>query len=251
MKMYWFALSLLFVLSCQKKEKNMNLEEYIEDNSDLEQVSLTAFVLSDINQLSPSGNGGPFSEFYFEKPSDAFDLRYFATKDVKKTDALKYYKPVNKLPMGDSPAFNGGLRRTGVGDASIEKKVVLTYKTAGKIHISEPVLVKQSTAPTEYNDDLLIVKESGITPYFEWQDGGSEVLNQRYFLVISDSIENLISGIYTTNKNFEFYDSSSVIESLAISTAELQPNSKYIATVFGISDFHWVNFVARKAFYTN
>ena len=85
-------------------------------------------------------------------------------------------------------------------------------------------------------------------PKFVWEDNAVGD-NAIYFQVISDDQNNLISGTYTYDNYFQFYDLENVV--LNITTQTPQPltlNQEYNFTLMDVSEDNWVNWVVLKTF---
>ena len=86
-------------------------------------------------------------------------------------------------------------------------------------------------------------------PEFTWQDGAI-VENVIYFQVIQDDRGDLLSGTYTFDKHFKFYDLSNVV----LNIRDLQPapvleeGRSYKFIMMGVSEDNWVNLVMEKDF---
>jgi len=113
------------------------------------------------------------------------------------------------------------------------------------------IRLKTNIKPTEKNADLVETFEDVVSPSFTWQDGQIEE-NIIYFHIISDLDDNLISGTYTIEKNFTFYDLSNVVFNITDTTfvPTLEPNQDYKFTLMGVSEDNWVNLFAQKEFST-
>lgn len=129
---------------------------------------------------------------------------------------------------------------------------IVTYKTPGKFHMFNPIRLKTNTKPTEINTSLIKVSENGLTPSFTWDSG---LINENiiYFHIISDANDNLISGTYTIEKEFTFYDLSNVVFNITdtSSTPLLKPDNQYKFTLMGVSEDNWINLFAEIEFSTN
>ena len=126
---------------------------------------------------------------------------------------------------------------------------VVTYKTPGKLHVCTPIRLKTNEKPTETNAALVEIDEAGVHPSFSWEDGLIRE-NVIYFQVISDEAGNLISGTYTIEKAFTFYDLSNVVFNITDSTTTpaLEPNKIYRFTLMGVSEDNWVNLFSEIPF---
>jgi len=64
---------------------------------------------------------------------------------------------------------------------------------------------------------------------------------------------NLISGTYTIEKTFTFYDLSNVVFNITDpnSNPTLEANQTYKFILMGVSEDNWINFFLEKEFITN
>lgn len=239
-------LSCLVFLGCNKN-KGKTLESYIDENSSLERAELIACAAG-----TPDGFNGdsqcPTSVFFYPIEG-ATDIRYFEAEKLK--DSLKFKKYFEK-DLSQSLVFNGYLRKFNNSEFKKERMGIVTYKTNGKLHVCDPIRLKTNEKPTETNSALITVTENGVTPLFEWTDGIIDE-NVIYFQVISDMDGNLISGTYTYEKHFEFYNLDNVVLNVSPTntTPTLAPNQDYRFTLMAVSEDNWVNLFGEKVFSTN
>jgi hypothetical protein len=187
------------------------------------------------------------SVFFYPRPG-VTNVQYFETENtgVDKNDLENYsvvIKPIQNV-------FNGYLQKFEV-TASFEKWAIVSFEENGKTHLSNPIRLKQFTKPTEYLPENLSVTEATSTPIFNWQDG---LYNDTkiYFQVISDVQNNLISGTYTFDRTFQFYNLENVVLNITKGTPDpLQPGNSYGITLMAVSEDNWVNMIAEKQFIAN
>lgn len=234
---------LLIAVSCNKKKAKDSLSYYLSENETLEQADLIACAAS---QSLISSNTTYPTDIFFYPISGAYNYRYFECEDLAdSSDFKKYFE--KDLPQ--LPVFNGYLYKFRNTDFEGERMGVVTYEASGKLHISTPIRLKNNTKPTEFNSSLLNITENNITPNFSWQDGTIKE-NVIYFQVISDTLGNFISGTYTYDLSFTFYDLSNVVLNITTENPELKPNSLYNFTLMAVSEDNWVNLICEKTFYT-
>ena len=236
----------LATISCNKKKAKSSLSYYIETNQTLVRADLIACAAS----ISPlSSNTTYTSDVFFYPIEGASDFRYFECEKLKDSANFEKYYEKNII---EEPVFNGYLFKFRNTSFEGERMGVVTYKTPGKLHVCTPIRLKTNTKPTEFNSGLMMVTENDTTPSFEWTDGSIKE-NVIYFQVISDTLGNLISGTYTYEPLFSFYDLSNVV--LNITPTDQLPmldiNSRYYITLMAVSEDNWVNLIAEKTFYTN
>jgi len=154
--------------------------------------------------------------------------------------------------LSNEPIFNGYLWKYNNTPFPGERMAVVTYKTPGRIHACTPIRMKTNAKPRENRPELGQVIENGVTPSFVWEDG-SIPENVIYFQIISDEDENFISGTYTIDKNFTFYDLENVVFNITdtSSVPTLLPNRPYTFTFMGVSEDNWVNLYFEHEFRTD
>ncbi|MFY0606379.1 MAG: hypothetical protein JXR10_06680 [Cyclobacteriaceae bacterium] len=223
--------------------------------------SLAALILSnpslEIDELIACAAGNNNNDFgtvdfptsvFFYPVKGSSDFRYYEATDL--ADSLNFDKYYQFFP-DQSPVFNGYLRRFHREVFSGERMCIVTYVTEQKLHISDPIRIKTNTKSTEVNAELGTIV-SGTEPYFEWKDGFIDE-NVIYFQVVSSLDGDFISGTYTYEKHFTFYDVSNVVLNVTdpSTNPKLQPDSTYRFTMMGVSEDNWVNLLIEKEFTTN
>ena len=237
---------LLLLLSCGKEGtfKEISLSDYLVENESLELADLVACA---------GGKSGGFlggadkpTDVFFYPVSGARDFRYFETQNLEDSaDFNKFFQ----VDLEDEPVFNGYLWKFNRGAFEEERMGVVTYRTPGKLHVCTPIRLKTNVKPTEVNPGLLEVVDHDLSPEFVWADGQIQE-NVIYFQVISDLDDNFISGTYTFEKNFTFYDLSNVVFNITdtASTPSLNPGQTYRFTLMGVSEDNWINLYGEREF---
>ncbi|MFT4667575.1 MAG: hypothetical protein ACI8YQ_002426 [Polaribacter sp.] len=189
----------------------------------------------------------PTSTFFLPK-SGATDFKYFETENLG--DSLDFSKYIEK-DLSFSPVFNGYLQKFNNNTFTGERMAVVTYQRDGALHSSTPIRLKVNPKPTELNPSLLTITPDGINPGFSWEDG-TIAENVIYFQVISDADGNLISGTYTIEKQFTFYNLDNVVLNIADQNPApvLEANTSYQFTMMAVSEDNWVNLLLEQAFMT-
>lgn len=246
-----FIIILSFTLGCTKDRlPDLNesiLADYIASHENLELDELIACAGGD-----PTGFLGetdfPTSIFFYPIEG-AYDFRYFESELIDAPDDFTNYI---RKDLEDIPVFNGYLRRFLNPSFDGEKQGIVTYRTPGKLHVCNPIRQKTNNKATEINPSLVQIEENGVHPTFNWQDGLIDE-NAIYFQVISDAEGNLISGTYTFDQSFTFYELDNVVLNItdSTSTPTLQPDQTYRFTMMGVSLDNWVNLLIEKDFSTN
>ncbi|MEL7339755.1 MAG: hypothetical protein AAGM67_04650 [Bacteroidota bacterium] len=223
------------------------LADYLELNQALERADLVACAAGREEGFLESA--ATPTDVFFYPITGATDFRYFEAESI--ADSADFSKYVRK-ELADEPVFNGYLWKFNNLPFTGERMGVVTYKSDGKLHVCTPIRLKTNLKPTEINPDLAEVMENGLTPSFRWEDGEIKE-NVIYFQVISDLDGNLISGTYTVEKEFTFYDLSNVVFNITdpSSDPKLAPNQQYRFTLMAVSEDNWVNLFFEKEFSTD
>ncbi|MGK0365983.1 MAG: hypothetical protein ACI85O_003053 [Saprospiraceae bacterium] len=226
-----------------------NLAKYIQENpgSRLVRDSLIACAAS----MADTNVEFPISIFFLPV-NGASNFRYFETEniDVDNSDLANY----EEMKLGTEPVFNGYLQRFPRSVISANTWGIVTNKREdGNIYISNPIRLKYNDLPTEHNSDLVTIHQSQpLSPLFTWEDGSIDE-NEIYFQVISQESGDLLSGTYTYERSFRFYDVSNVV--LNIRDIEpipmLETGKNYGFLLMAVSVDNWVNLVITKEFSTN
>jgi len=248
-------LLILVLNSCGEEEDrspqaSTTLASYIDINVDRRLVrdSLIACALG-ADQGFISDPRDPISILYYPE-GDVSEVGYFesASIDVNPDDLTNYtYKSLE-----DRPLFNGYLRmlireRT---DQNVWCRV--TFVRDGNIHISNAIRIKYNDFPTESNNEVLSIDQSAnLSPIFTWTDGLID-RNAIYFHVVLDDEGELVSGTYTFEKTFQFYNLSNVVLNIrdVNPPPTLEPSSDYTFVLMAVSLDNWVNLLIEQPFST-
>ncbi|WP_299885274.1 hypothetical protein [uncultured Lacinutrix sp.] len=182
--------------------------------------------------------------FYYPE-NGASNIRFYETNttDVDKLDYSKY----KRIDLESDPFFNGYLGKfTRV--SQIEKWIIITYELNNEIKISNPIRSKQITKPTVWNENVTINTETTLMPKFTWPNNAFGD-NAIYFEVIATAENNLLSGTYTYENNFQYYNTSNVVLNITNGEpSQLIQDAEYNFTLMDVSEDNWVNLVTRKTF---
>lgn len=242
---FLYIITLVFLIGCSENETTVvpsNLQEYINQNSQLQADEVIACAASDKDNASTS--------YIFYYPiSGATDIRYFETDALVAND--KDFSLYKEKALEIQDVFGGKIQRFVRRENTTETWCIVTYKTNGKLHKSNPIRLKQATKPTEWTDKVTITRTNPTEPIFTWQDGMIDE-NEIYFSVINDVNNQFISGVYTYEKNFQYYNLSNVVLNINTETPpNLVANTSYNYVMMGVSIDNWVNLVIQKPFETN
>lgn len=249
MKNTLIVLLVITIVSCTKQSTNeiTTLDTYINQSDTVLYNKIIACAAGSPNGISGE-NKFETSVFFYPIPG-ATDYKYFETLFVK--DSVNFDKYI-QTKLVSEPVFNGYLRKFNRGKFKSERMGIVTYRVGEQLHICTPVRIKTNVKPTEVNPNLLTTTENNITPNFTWTDGEIDE-NVIYFQVISELSGEFISGTYTYQKQFTFYDLSNVVLNVTNpnTTPQLLPNKTYNFTMMAVSEDNWVNLMFQVPFQTH
>ncbi len=183
----------------------------------------------------------------FQYPvNGASDAKVYETKgtDIDENDFSNY----EKVMVNGTPFFNGYLQQFD-RDLNVEKWIIVTHELDGEIKLSNPIRTKQVSKASKWIDEVNIDQETSTMPRFTWiknQFGDNAI----YFQVVSDAQNNLLSGTYTLENTFQYYNTSNVILNITTETPPiLSVGTEYNFSLMDVSEDNWVNlFVLNKKF---
>jgi len=226
-----------FGCSVDKEVLTGTLQAVVEDNE---------IVLDNVIACAASNqNDGRTSVFLYPREGGT-NIRYFETRsrDSDKNDFSQY----DEFDVSPQNIFNGYLKRieTRVDEG---KWVIVSFEEDDKVHLCNPIRIKKDSKPTEYLPDSVSVANIDTTmPRFTWSDGNHDD-TAIYFQVVSDTQSDLLSGTYTYERTFQYYNTSNVVLNVTRETPpELDLNETYNFTLMGVSEDNWVNLFAELPF---
>ncbi|PCE66301.1 hypothetical protein [Sediminicola luteus] len=234
----FFAFSLLFLsIGCQSDDDNgpITLASLLQNQQTEEGGVIACAASADLNQV--------FVFYYPEAGAD--NIRYFESPDA--STAPKDWDSYSEVILETEPVFNGYLGRFVISPAQ-EKWVVVTFEKEGVLHFSNPIRLKQNSQPTVWHDQVSLDKNQATMPRFEWAPG-PDGLNAIFFQVVTNAQNDLLSGTYTYDSFFRYYDTSNVVLNVTTqSPPQLQFGNTYGFTLMAVSLDNWVNTVIEKEF---
>ena len=193
---------------------------------------------------SGSENPDEIIAYVYPRPG-ATDLRYFETSNatVDKDDFNEYLQI--DLPIEDF--FNGYLK-TFTRQTVEEKWVIISFRESGILHISNPIRLKHQVANTVFTDQIAVDQTTPGMPLFTW-DNLSNDDNAIYFQVVSDQTDELLSGTYTFEEQFQYYVLDNVVLNITEETPpDIISETNYGFTLMGVSEDNWVNVLGQRSF---
>lgn len=238
------GLSLVFSTACYKNEpapftlNSGSLQKYLEENTATQKDFVIACSASDKN------NPDIVYSFYYPLPGVS-DIRYYELVDLTKSDSS--FADYVKVDLPQEAVFNGYLGRF-IRSSGNETFATVTYERADTLYMANPIRFKQNTQPTVWTDSVNIDFTEALKPKFTWTDIRITD-NVIYFQVISDASGNLLSGTYTTEKTFQYYNTDNVVLNVTRDTpSSLEIGETYRFTLMAVSADNWVNMVIQKDF---
>ena len=235
---FYVPLIVFLVLSCSTDA--LNVEETLNDSLASKQV-----IRDNVIACAASNSDDNLISVFFYPRQGVTNIRYYETIDSSfdKNDFNNYTQV--ETPIID--VFNGFLKKYEVA-SEVEKWVIITFDEAGQTHLSNPIRLKQNTKPTEYLSQNVSVNASTTMPSFSWQDGSYDD-TKIYFQVVSNEENDLLSGTYTFERNFQYYKLDNVVLNITKgSPPALTSGDQYGFTLLAVSEDNWVNLFAEVPF---
>ncbi len=240
MKFTKYIIILLFVSSCSKSDDDTPIHSTLEQYTSNRTTEMGAVIAC----AAKEENTNAVLTFFY--PEDgASNIQYFETgnAEVDKEDFGNYAR----LDLSSSPFFNGHLRFFS-RNLTEEKWIVVTYELGGEIKISNPIRTRQFTKSSVWNDMVTIDQDTSLMPKFSWEANAFGD-NAIYFQVVSNAQGDLLSGTYTHENQFQYYDTTNVVLNVTEETPpELVGDVEYNFTLMDVSLDNWVNLVTQKSF---
>ena len=247
------ALSALSLTGCGSEEEellpdNLSLSSYISQlNLPVQRDSLIACAASGQFGILQDDMEQPVSILYLPL-ENIRDLRYFEATSLP--DDFEDFSAYRGMPLTNSPLLDGVLRKLNRPATSQEAAGFVTFIRNNKLFISNRIHIKDSFQPTVFlNNEITINQNVSLMPEFSWQDLSGE-MDAIYFHVMSDENDVQISGTYTFETNFQFYNLDNVVLNITDPTSNpmLINNRDYILSIMAVSIDNWVNFLATREF---
>jgi len=178
------------------------------------------------------------------------DFLYFRSTDVLSaaTDLSRYDFTAGN---GTRSVANGFFEVLPVEqpEAGEEELFIVGFVKGSKLYVSNPISLKGADLPTAaFPGELSIDSSQPVNPAFSWSNTpGNNVI---FFHLLTDMAGNVVSGTYSTETNFSYYNLSNVVLNVSPGTppASLFTGDSYRMTVMGVGPNNWVNFIRDVAF---
>lgn len=213
-----------------------NLQEFLDSETINTDTQITSFA------ASSDGNDN-LAYIYFYPETDARDFRYYETENINvdENDFTNYRRKM----LTSEAVFGAKFRRFSLTD-DIESWYIVTYEIDEVIYKSNPIQLKNISQPTVYKTEIIPTYPETLKPLFTWED--YTTTNDRYLHVITDNSSAFVSGIYTEDKTFQYYDTSNATPVNSETPPDLVLEDQYNCTIMGLSSDNWVNLIIQDAF---
>ena len=236
-----FLLVLTVLFSCSEDSDSTvprNLQEYVADNNNVMEQGVLAFAANaDANTA--------LTYIYYYPEDGAVDFRYYELTDntLEKDNFVNY----RRQSLESRPDFGAKLQRfSRTGDS--ETWCLVTYKKEGILHISNPIKLNNTSKSTKYLDAVVINYRTTIEPNFTWDDTASNN-SVKYLQLLTDVEDNFISGTFTENTFFQYYNTDNVTLNLNKEIPKaLVADQVYNFSMFGVGADNWVELVIKEQF---
>ena len=231
-----YILVALFLSSCSTDDANTLIDQseslinYIEERT-VENGAVIACAGNTLNDID-------IIEIFFYPEDGATNYKLYETSssDVNPNDFINY----NQISLNDVAVFNGYLRKF-VGNFNSERWFIVSFEIGDEIKLSNPIRIKNLSQPTLFTNQISINQEETQMPLFSW-NVNSEVNNAIFFEVLSTIDDDLISGTYTFETQFQYYDTSNVVLNITNGTPpNLVLGEDYKMTIMDVSEDNWIN----------
>lgn len=239
----------LLLVSCGDQESlPISLQDYIA-----EQANLPAH--NELIACAAGGQSGLLDDAAVSmilKPHylGISDLRYYesASADIDPQDLSQFVEKEAE----EAALFNGFLHRFKLPTPASDRWARVSFIANDTLWYCKAVKLKFHEQASVFNADWCSVDLNEPTePHFTWEEGTSQN-NIIFFQVVSEQNGQAISGTYTHDLTFQFYDLSNVVLNVTHPgpMPTLLPNENYQFTVMGVSEDNWVNLMVQKDFST-
>lgn len=226
------------ILSCSTDA--INVEKTLNDS-----LSSKRIVRDNVIACAASNENDDLISLFFYPRTGVTNIQYYETENSKvdKNDFNNYLPVV--FPITD--VFNGFLKKFEISSDN-EKWAIVSFDEGGQTHLSNPIRLKHRTKRTEYLPQNVVIEARSNMPNFSWQDG-TYTDTKIYFQVVSDAANNLLSGTYTFEKEFQYYTLDNVVLNITKGTPPtLKNDASYHFSLLAVSEDNWVNLFSEVPF---
>lgn len=245
MKRYFYFLTFLLLWACSEDSEQSTIEPAIPTLATI----IEDREISESSVIACAGSNEDPSEvtvYVYPRPG-VTDIRYFETQevDLDPNDYANY----TELDVSLGGLFNDFLN-VFIVSPETERWVIITFEEDGILNISNPIRFRHITQATEFlpQNVSLSNETDPIMPEFTWVDGTFDDAII-YFHVVSTANNDLLSGTYTFERNFQYY----VLDNVVLNVTEEEPPNldlgvPYNFTLLSVTEDNWVNLFSEIPF---
>ena len=228
-----------------------SLSSFIRSNNLTEQPdSLIACAFSGDHAFLPQGLGDDariLSYSYF--PEGDF-LYFHSTDEVAASADLSHY--IFRRALGARNVASGFFEVIPLAQPAVGtfERMMVARVIGGKVYLSNPIFIKGEDEPTTaFRGELATEDAASGNPGFSWPESPGD--NVIYFQLLTDGNNRVVSGTYTVEPEFTYYQTDNVVLNVSpgVPPATLPTtNGPYRMTVMGVGANNWVNFIRDVGF---
>jgi len=193
-----------------------------------------------------SGSENPDEYIVYAYPRPGVeDIRYFETDSIvaDPNDFSNY----SQVDITEEDFFNGYLIKF-TRETTNEKWVIVSFFENEILNLSTPIRIKHQSQSTLFTEEVIIDQSQIGKPLFDW-NSVTHPEDIIYFQVVSDANDDLLSGTYTIEPQFRYYELDNVVLNITRETPpDLIVNDDYQFTLMGVSIDNWVNTIVQRRF---
>jgi len=251
MKKILIVLSMVLIVfvSCKDSDdtSDKSLQTYIDTNTEW-----TPF-----NELIACAAGGqvgflddpsgPLSMFFYPKPYST-NFKYYETSSIDE-DPLDLAL-FEERTLVQEPLFNGFMKRFILPKPEKDVWARVSYLSNDTLWYCKAVKIKYNENPTLFAPEFCEINSSApLEPIFSWQDEPNHD-NIIYYQLVSDERGDALSATYTTDQNFQYYNTDNVVLNVTRPgpVPALQIDKDYNFILMGVDKENWVNLIIAQPF---
>ncbi|WP_053002261.1 hypothetical protein [Kordia jejudonensis] len=218
-------------------ENSPRLSQII-DNQIIETGAVIACAASDIDNSA-------IVHVYYYLEEGATNVQFFETNtlNVDQNDYSNY----KKLAITSQPLYEGFIQQF-IRPFELEQWIIITFELNGEVKLSNPIRTKNISKATVWTDDITVNQQTPKMPNFTWEHNANGD-NEIYFQVVSTLDNGLLSGTYTYDNHFQYYNTSNVVLNITPENPlMLTTGNSYKFLVMDVSEDNWVNTVFQSIF---
>ena len=228
-----------------------DLRSFLQGNNLTEQRdSLIACAFSGDHAFLPAGLGADARILAYSYFPEGEFFYFHSTDRTAPSDNLSHY--VFRRPLGARSVADGFFEVLPMVQpaAGAFERVMVVRVIGGTAYLSNTIFLKGTDVRTaSFSGQLDMTAAAGGNPSFAWPgEPGDNVI---YFQLLTDGNDRVVSGTYTTEPRFTFYETINVVLNVSPGTPPTSlpaSGGPYRMTVMGVGENNWVNFMRDVGF---